>query len=84
VNLCFLATLLQIYSFILFIRIILSWVTMTAWTPPSGLAPIIGFIFDITEPVLRFARQFIPPLGPIDISPIIVFIVLGLVQGAIC
>lgn len=82
---CFVAQLLQFYVFILLARIILSWFTqMGGWTPPAALAPIVGFIFEITEPVLGFVRRFIPPLGPIDISPIFVFFGIQILARLIC
>jgi YggT family protein len=73
---------LTVYWFILIGRIILSWVTM-AGSVPSGLAPVVRVIYDLTEPVLGLFRRIIPPLGPLDISPIFAFIILGFVQRAI-
>ena len=76
---------LQLYGWILFARIILSWVTsMGSWTPPPALQPILGFIYDITDPVMSFVRRFIPPLGPIDISPLFIFLALTIITGALC
>lgn len=68
-----LAQLLQLYTFVLLIRILMSWI--------PGLDPynpIVQFLYQITEPVLEPARKLIPPIGMIDISPIVVFIVLGI------
>ncbi len=76
-------TLLSVYSLILFVRIILSWVTM-AWAPPPSLAPVIGVIYDVTEPVLGFVRRYVPLAGGFDFSPLIVFLVIGAVQRSIC
>ena len=80
---CLINFALQVYTYILFARIILSWVSMTAWTPPPALAPVIGFIYEVTEPVMSFFRRFIPPLGGLDLSPIIIFIILGIVQRSL-
>jgi YggT family protein len=41
------------------------------------------FLFDVTEPLLGPLRRIIPPLGWIDISPIVAFIILWLFQAAI-
>jgi YggT family protein len=41
---------------------------------------LLGFLRDVCEPYLSIFRRFIPPLGPLDLSPmvaIIVLIVLG-------
>ena len=63
---------LQIYLFILFARILLSYATMF-WTPPPALTPIVRFVYELTEPLLSFLRRYIPPLGGLDLSPLIVF-----------
>jgi YggT family protein len=75
---------LTIYWFILFVRIILSW-----FRPPSGGIgrTIVDIIFDLTEPVLGLVRGLLPPIrmGAVgfDLSPIIVFIALGIIQRAL-
>jgi YggT family protein len=75
---------LSAYWLILIARIILSWVTMTAWSPPPAMAPVIRVIYDLTEPVMGFFRRIIPPIGALDISPIFIFIILSIVQQALC
>ena len=35
------------------------------------------------EPYLRFFRRFIPPLGPLDLSPMVAIIVLYVVGGIV-
>jgi YggT family protein len=42
---------------------------------------ILGFLRDVCEPYLAIFRRFIPPLGPIDLSPIIAIILLRIVGG---
>lgn len=73
---------LAVYYVILILRIILSWVTMF-WSPPSSLSPAVRVIYELTEPVLSVFRRAIPPIGGFDFSPIIVFLLLGIVQGQI-
>ncbi len=73
---------LNLYGIILFVRIILSWVTM-AWSPPGSLSPAIRVIYDLTEPVMALFRRYIPPIGGLDISPIVIFLLLGVVQRAL-
>ena len=71
-----LSTLLQIYVFILFGRLILSWFPH----PPDWARPIYTILYMLTEPVLRLVRPLVPPLRmgmmALDLSPIIVFVVL--------
>lgn len=70
---------ISVYTLILFVRIILSWVTMF-WSPPPALSPAIRVIYELTDPVLNLFRRFIPPIGGMDISPIFIFIILSLIQ----
>ncbi len=70
-----LALLIQVYTFILLIRILITWIPNL-----DPYNPVVRFLFQITEPVLEPARKLIPPIGMIDISPIVVFIILGIIQ----
>jgi len=79
-----LCLLLRIYTFVIFARLILSWFPQI----PEAIRPIVGVLYSITEPVLRLARPLIPPvrigMGAMDFSPILVFVVLGIVSQAVC
>jgi YggT family protein len=44
---------------------------------------VLGFLRDVCEPYLAVFRRFIPPLGPIDLSPIIAIILLRIVGGIV-
>jgi uncharacterized protein YggT (Ycf19 family) len=44
---------------------------------------ILGFLRDVCEPYLSIFRRFIPPLGPIDLSPIIAIVLLRIVTGVV-
>ena len=66
---------LQIYSVILIVRILLTWFPTASWASQT-----ISFLSPITDPYLNIFRSFIPPLGGIDFSPILAFIVLSLIQ----
>jgi YggT family protein len=78
---CLLYYGLTIYTVIMFVRILLSWLTMF-WSPPHALSPAIRVIYDLTEPVLKLFRRYIPPIGMLDISPIVIFILLQVLRGA--
>jgi len=71
------AALFELYGWLIFARLILSWIRLDPYHP------IVQFLYRITEPVLRPARQLIPPAGGLDFSPIVVFIVLRLVGNFI-
>ncbi len=79
---CLISLVLTIYYFVLFARIILSWVTMF-WSPPAGLSPAIRLVYDLTEPVMSLFRRYIPPIGGFDLSPIFIFIILGVIQRSL-
>ena len=71
----FLSNLIQLYSLVLLARIILSWI------PNVDLRnPVVNFLYQITEPVLAPVRNALPQMGMFDISPIVVFIGLHLLQ----
>jgi YggT family protein len=44
---------------------------------------LLGFLRDVSEPYLRLFRRFIPPMGAIDLSPMIAIIVLYILQRVI-
>ncbi|MEA2160149.1 MAG: YggT family protein [Solirubrobacteraceae bacterium] len=41
---------------------------------------LLNFLRDVCEPYLRVFRRFIPPIGMIDITPMIAIIVLGFLR----
>lgn len=62
-----------VYTWLIFIRIILSWVR-----PKPNV--VIRYIYELTEPFLAVFRRIIPPIGMIDISPIAAFFALELLR----
>jgi YggT family protein len=79
-----LCPLLTVFWLILIVRILSSW-----FPPPRGgpLRSLLRVCYDLTDPVLRPLRSLIPPIRAgmmaIDLSPIIVFILIGVLQRAI-
>lgn len=71
-----LSSLLQLYVYVIFVRVILSWFPLQ---PGTVLAQIYGFIYAITEPVLGPIRRVMPGVGVggmgLDFSPLIVLLV---------
>ena len=55
-------------------RVLLSWFRVDPYHPA------IAFLYQITEPVLRPLRNVIPPLGMLDISPIVALILMDIVR----
>lgn len=69
--------LIEFYSIALIIYILMSWF-------PNARGTSIGqFLAKICEPYLEQFRRFIPPLGMIDISPIVALIVLNFAKSGV-
>lgn len=73
--------LFQAYIWIMFARIILSWVRPNPSHPVAR--SLIIFIYQVTEPLMRPIRQILPPLGGLDFSPILVYFALDLARRVI-
>jgi len=72
-----LSGLISIYILFIVIRIVFSW---------SGLGytnRLMRFLIDVTEPLLGPLRRIIPPLGWLDISPIVAILILTLSQQGV-
>lgn len=68
------ALLVEIYFFALLAMIILSWVAQ------GSRHPAIFLLYQITEPVMAPVRKLLPPMGGLDFSPILVFVLINVVQ----
>jgi YggT family protein len=51
-----------------------------SWIDPTGRTAIGGFLNGVTEPILGPLRRLMPSLGAIDISPMVAFIVIYILQ----
>ena len=69
---------ITIYNYLLIIRILLTW-----FPNPDTSNPILTTLFSITDPYLNVFRGVIPPIGGLDLSPILAFISLSLVKQLI-
>jgi YggT family protein len=80
-----LCTVLVLYSFVILIRIILSWIPAS---PGGALEVVFNIFFVLTEPVLGPLRSILPPvrLGAmaLDLSPIVVFIAIRILMAFVC
>jgi len=59
-----------LFELVLLARVVLSWLQVD----PSN--PIVKLLYDITEPVLGPIRRRVPPMGGLDLSPIIALLIL--------
>jgi YggT family protein len=69
--------LLSFYSLLIFIRILLSWVTI------SRARGLQRFLVNATEPVLGPLRRRVPLVGSFDISPLVAFLLILILQTAV-
>lgn len=72
IGLC--AMVLNLYFFAIIGSIILSWVAQGSYNPGAQL------LYQITEPVMAPFRKLIPPLGGLDLSPILVFLSINVLE----
>lgn len=76
--------LLQLYVLVLLAHVVFSWVPR----PPEPLQPVVAGVRAVTEPILSPLRRLIPPIrmggAALDVSILIVFFALIILQGAIC
>ena len=76
-------TILNLYVWCIIISAILSWlVAFNVVNTSNRIVHMVGdFLYRITEPVLRPFRKFIPNLGGIDVSPIIVILLIFFIRN---
>jgi len=69
----FIDVFIYVYVLLIFVYILTSWVRLP-YTP--WVRRLSDFLRDVCEPYLRLFRRILPPLGPLDLSPIIAVLVL--------
>jgi len=77
----FLSALLWVYLILIFAYIVTTLIFSFGGRIPYSRwsSAVLGFLRDVVEPYLSIFRRFIPPIGPIDISPIVAILVLQIV-----
>ncbi|MDD2580523.1 MAG: YggT family protein [Desulfuromonadaceae bacterium] len=66
--------LLTIYKYILLASVVVSWVNADPYNP------LVNFIYRVTEPVLRRLRRYMPDTGMLDLSPLVAFAAIYVLQ----
>ena len=74
--------LIGLYMFIVVVSVVLTWLVQFKVVNTSNqLIYMLGdFLYRITEPLLKRIRSVIPPIGGIDLSPLILLVVLWFIQ----
>ena len=80
---CIALTVLEV---ILLARVVLSWLQLAGVRPPTGgpIRSAYDLLFDVTEPVLRPIRRIVPAAGMFDLSVVVAFVIIFVLQYAIC
>jgi len=66
-----------------FLRIALIVRVVSSWLPISPYSKWIHWSYVVTEPILAPLRQIIPSIGMMDITPLIAYFLIILIQGAV-
>jgi len=73
----FINVFLGLYGLVILLYILTSWLRLP-YSPT--LNRIQRFLYDVCEPYLRLFRRLLPATGAIDLSPILAFVALGVID----
>jgi YggT family protein len=74
-----LADLVSLVLNVLTIAVIIR--ALLSWFDPMFRTPVGRIIFEVTEPIIRPIRQFVPSVGMFDLSPIIALLILRVMES---
>ena len=74
--------LLKLYSYVVIANVIISWLIAfnVLNTQNRIVYAVLDFTYRLTEPFLRRIRRFLPNLGALDISPIILLLLIWFIE----
>ena len=70
----FIKILFDVLTLAIFLRVLLSWFSINPFNP------LISLLDQITQPVLGPLRRIIPPIGGLDITPIVALFLLQIIE----
>src|SRR5882672_9805024 len=73
----FLNVFIGVYILVILVYIIMSWIRLP-YSP--WVNRIQRFLYDVCDPYLRLFRRIVPPLGPLDLSPMVAVLALVLLD----
>ena len=76
----FIDVFVLVYVLLIFAYILMSWFRLP-YSP--WLNRVQRFLYDVCDPYLRVFRRFLPPLGPIDLSPMVAIFVLLILSNVV-
>ncbi len=76
-------TLVQIYIFVIILQVALSWAIAFDLVNASNEAArnLTQLLHKLTDPVYKPIRKYVPPVGGIDLTPLIVIIGIQIIAG---
>lgn len=74
--------ILKLYSYIVIANILISWLIAfnVLNTQNKFVFIILDFSYRLTDPILNRIRHFLPNLGSLDISPIILLLLIWFIE----
>ena len=80
-----LIVVLDIYMWIVVAAVIVSWLTAFNVINPYNnfVRGLLQALSALTEPVFRPIRKILPPMGGLDLSPIVVFVIIWFLKYSI-
>jgi len=71
----FVSVFVGVYTLVLIAYVLTFWIQL-----PYSLRPVQKFLYEVCEPYLRLWRRVLPSFGPLDLSPLVAIIALGILR----
>ena len=74
--------ILKLYSYIVIVNVLISWLISfnVLNTQNRFVYSILELTYRLTDPILNKIRRFLPNLGTLDISPIILLLLIWFIE----
>ena len=76
----FIHVVLYVYIALIFAYVLSTWFQLPY---SSALSTVQRFLSDVCDPYLRLFRRVVPPLGPVDLSPMVAMLVLIVIDRVV-
>ena len=76
----FISVFITVYILLILAYVLTSWIRLP-YSP--WLNRVQRFLYDVCEPYLRIFRRIVPPIGPLDLSPMVAIIVLVIARSLV-
>ncbi len=72
-----LSSILTLFTYAVVARAVLSWIR------PNPYNPLVRFLNRITDPIMRPLERLIPPIGGLDVTPIVAIVLIQLIRKSL-